>query len=80
MSFSKKNYILILVSIAFIILGFVLMMGGTPIDGVKFNPEVFSTRRIVVAPAVCLIGFFLMIYAIMAPGKSKELKNENPAK
>ena len=72
MNFSRKNYILIGVSVALIILGFLLMRGGGSVDGASFNPEIFSTRRIVVAPAVCLAGFLLMIYAIMArPGNSK---------
>ncbi|GAD04886.1 hypothetical protein PORCRE_583 [Porphyromonas crevioricanis JCM 15906] len=65
-----------LVSVLLIVLGFVLMSGGAPTDGVSFNPELFSTRRIVIAPIVCVAGFSLMAYAIMAkPSSDSSRKN-----
>ena len=76
MIFGKKNYVLMLASIALVAIGFILMMGGGSEDGISFNPAIFSARRIVVAPAVCLIGFVLMIYAIMRQSKKKEDKSE----
>lgn len=75
MIFGKKNYVLMLASIALVAIGFILMGGGSE-DGISFNPAIFSARRIVVAPAVCLIGFVLMIYAIMRQDKKKEDKSE----
>ncbi|MDY6122744.1 MAG: DUF3098 domain-containing protein [Porphyromonas sp.] len=72
MLYNKKNYLLMLASVLTIVLGFVLMSGGTPIDGASFNPELFSFRRIVLAPIVCLVGFGLMVYAIMAKPSSKK--------
>ncbi len=72
MLYSKKNYWLIAISVAIIILGFVLMSGGGSDDPQVFNPEIFSTRRIVVAPLMCLVGFLLMIYAIIAKPNSTE--------
>lgn len=70
MTYGKKNYILIGLSIAIIIVGFVLMSGGGSQDPNVFNPEIFSTRRIVVAPAVCLVGFLMMIVAILIKPQS----------
>ncbi|MDR1258850.1 MAG: DUF3098 domain-containing protein [Tannerellaceae bacterium] len=73
-AFGKENFILIAVSVVIIIIGFVLMSGGgIPEDGVSFNPEIFSMRRIVIAPVVTMTGFGLMIFAILK--NSKENKN-----
>lgn len=65
MTYGRKNYILIGLSIAIIVIGFALMSGGGSEDPNVFNREIFSTRRIVIAPAVCLVGFLLMIVAIL---------------
>jgi hypothetical protein len=62
-AFSKINYILVAISVVLIIVGFALM-AGTP-STTEFNPDVFSFRRITLAPIVCMIGFFGMIVAIM---------------
>jgi uncharacterized membrane protein len=71
-AFSKENFIIITISILIIIIGFVLMSGGgVPEDGVSFNPEVFSKRRIVVAPVITMIGFSLMIVGILWNRKQK---------
>ena len=76
MVFGKKNYILLAISVGIIILGLLLMSGGGSADSTEFTAEIFSTRRIVVAPIVTLVGFLLIIYAIMAkpksPNKSKD--------
>lgn len=66
---SKMNYILIAASLAVIIIGFFLM-GGEP-SGVEFNPDIFSTRRIVVGPMISLAGFVAMIFAILYKPKTK---------
>lgn len=63
--FSKINYYLMGGCLALIVLGFILMSGsGSTVDG-GFNPEIFSTRRIVVGPALSFIGFLLMAFAII---------------
>ena len=64
-TFGKDNFIWLGISIVFIIVGFVLMSGGSSPDGVSFNPEIFSKQRIVVAPIIIMIGYILMIYAIL---------------
>ena len=68
---NKINYILIAVAVAAIIIGFVLMT-GSPSTVTEYNPDIFSFRRITLAPIVCLIGFLLVIVGIMYKSKEKE--------
>jgi len=68
---NKINYILIAVAVALIIIGFVLMT-GSPSTATEYNPDIFSFRRITLAPIVCLIGFLLVIVGIMYRPKEKE--------
>ena len=63
MAFRKINYILLLVGVAAIILGFLLMVGDSSTTE-AYNPDIFSARRTKVAPMVCLAGFLFMIVAI----------------
>ena len=70
-AFGKENFILIAVAVAVIAIGFMLMSGSQ--DPTGFNPEIFSSRRIVVAPAVTVIGFVLMIFGILKNSKNKEV-------
>lgn len=69
---SSENYKLIVIGIAIIIIGFVLMSGGGSDDPNVFSKEVFSFRRITLAPLVVLFGFFFEIYAIMHKPRSKQ--------
>ena len=63
-AFGKENFIWIGISVLCIVLGFVLMSGGGSGD-YSFNPEIFSARRVVVAPVVTVAGFALMIFGIL---------------
>ena len=73
MLYSKKNYLLMGASLLLILIGFILMSGGQSEDPTAFSPEIFSSRRIVVAPIICLAGFILMIYAILVqPTRAKK--------
>jgi len=67
--FGKKNYIIMLIGIAFIILGFALMAGGGSDDPEVFNEAIYNFRRIRLAPTLVLIGLAIEIYAIMAKSK-----------
>lgn len=64
LAFGKGNFIALAVSIVIILIGFVLMSGGESTTE-KYDPSIFDTRRIVVAPIVTFIGFVSVIYAIM---------------
>lgn len=70
-AFDKTNFILLAVGMAVIILGFLLMSGPGSTEG-YFEPDIFSVRRVKVAPAVCLAGFVFMIYGILRKPKSIE--------
>jgi hypothetical protein len=63
--FDKVNYKILLVGLAIIALGFILMSGGGSEDPNVFNKEIFSFRRIRLAPTVVLIGFGITIYSIL---------------
>lgn len=70
--FERKNYKFMLIGIAVIVLGFILMTGGGSDDPNVFNPEIYSWRRIRLAPALILIGFGIEVYAILLnPYKKK---------
>jgi hypothetical protein len=62
--FDKINYKILLIGIAVIALGFILMSGGSD-DPTIFNEDVFSFRRIRLAPTTVLIGFGITVYAIL---------------
>lgn len=68
----KTNYIIMLVAVFLLFLGFVLMYGkGTE---VKFDPSIFDARRITVAPISIMIGFVTMIFGIMWKPKNHDKK------
>ncbi len=72
----KKNLMLIGIGFVIIVIGFLLMVGsGTPENG-SFNPEIFSYRRITIAPVVVLFGFLFEIFAIIWLPKSERKDNE----
>jgi hypothetical protein len=61
----KENYILLAIGFGIIVFGFFLMVGGKNTDPNVFSNEVYSWRRITLAPIVVLAGFVFEIYAIM---------------
>jgi hypothetical protein len=67
--FEKDNYIILIVGIAVITLGFLLMAGGGSEDPNVFNEEIFNFRRIRLAPTVVLIGFGITVYSILKKSK-----------
>ena len=68
MAFDKMNYILLAVGMAVVVLGFILMSGSGSTE-TSYDPDIFSARRIKVAPVVCLVGFVSMIYAVIRKPK-----------
>ncbi len=67
--FEKRNYIIMLVGLAFIALGFILMSGGGSDDPAVFNTDVYNFRRVRLAPTLVLIGFAIEVYAILVKPK-----------
>lgn len=69
--FAKINYQLLLAGLVIVIVGFLLMVGGGTDNPNEFNAEeLFSKRRITVAPVVVLAGYIFIIYAIMKKPKA----------
>jgi hypothetical protein len=69
--FDKENFKWMLIGVAVLILGFVLMAGGGSDDPNVFNKdEVYSTRRITIAPIIILLGLVIEIYAIFRQPKN----------
>lgn len=66
----KENYKLMAIGFVIIVVGFILMAGGGSDDPNVFNPDIFSFRRITLAPIILLFGFIFEIYAIMKKPKS----------
>lgn len=70
--FQKKNYTFLFIGLGFIALGFILMAGGGSDDPNVFNPEIYSFRRIRLAPTLVLIGLGIQVYAILLnPNKKR---------
>ena len=67
--FGKRNYMFMLIGIAFIAVGFILMAGGGSDDPNVFNPEIYNWRRIRLAPTLVIIGLGIEIYTILANPK-----------
>ncbi|MBQ6378949.1 MAG: DUF3098 domain-containing protein [Prevotella sp.] len=69
-AFDKTNFILLAVGMVIVVIGFLLMVGPNSTD-TTFEPDIFSARRIKVAPVVCLFGFVSMVYAVVRKPKEK---------
>lgn len=67
-----ENYKLLAIGFVIIIIGFLLMLGGKSDSPDKFNSDIFSFRRITLAPIVVLAGFIFEIWAIMKKPKNTD--------
>jgi NADH:ubiquinone oxidoreductase subunit 6 (subunit J) len=69
-SLDKQNYRLMVIGCVIVLIGFVLMMGGGSEDPNVFSREIFSPRRITVAPIVVMAGYIFIMYAILKKPKA----------
>lgn len=78
-AFDRTNFILLAIGFAIVIIGFILMSGAGSTEQ-TFDMDIFSFRRIKLAPVVCFVGFVSMIYAIIRKPKGNDadasLKNK----
>ena len=72
LAFGPINYILMVVGIVILAIGYYLLSGGGSDDPNTFNPDMFDDRRLVAAPILIVLGFAVEIFAIMYKGKKKE--------
>jgi len=63
--FERRNYLFMIIGLVVIAIGFILMSGGGSDDPQVFNPDIFSPRRIRLAPIIVIIGFAIEVYAIL---------------
>jgi len=65
LALGRSNYLWMLISVVTVVVGYLLMRGGASTDPNVFSEEIFSARRITVAPIVVLTGYGLMFYALL---------------
>ena len=65
----KENFKYIAIGVGIFVIGFMLMAGGKSLDPNVFNPEIFSFRRITLAPIIVVGGFAFIGWAIMKKPK-----------
>ncbi len=66
----RNNFICMIIAGVMIVAGFLLMLGGASTE-TEFNPDIFSTRRIVIGPAIAFLGFVMMAVAVCLMPKKK---------
>jgi hypothetical protein len=69
LAFGRENYRMLLIGLAFIVAGFVLMIGGGSDDPKVFNQAIFNFQRLTLAPLLILAGYVIEIFAIMKKPK-----------
>jgi len=69
--FNNRNYKIMLVGLAIIAFGFILMSGGGSDDPNVFSADIYSFRRIRLAPTLVLLGLGLQVYAILSTKQEK---------
>jgi hypothetical protein len=70
LAFGKENFMLLAISVVIILIGFVLLSGGKTTEETGFDPDIFNTRRLLVAPVIIMSGFGLIIYSILKKPKT----------
>jgi L-asparagine transporter-like permease len=69
---TKRNFIMMAIAGAMIVIGFLLMLGSSSTTE-AYNPDIFSTRRIVIGPLFAFLGFaFMGVAIILRPNKTKK--------
>ena len=63
--FERQNYVFFLVGLALLAVGYILMSGGGVDDPNEFSEEIFSARRITLAPLTVLLGYGVIFYSIL---------------
>ncbi|PKP01083.1 MAG: DUF3098 domain-containing protein [Bacteroidetes bacterium HGW-Bacteroidetes-6] len=71
-AFARKNYMLMLIGLGVILLGYILMMGGGSDDPNVFSEDLFNFQRLTLSPLLILGGFVIEIVAILYRPKKKE--------
>ena len=67
--FKKKNYQIMLLGLAFLVIGYILLAGGSSENPEVFNPNIFNARRLIWSPIFLVIGFGMQVVAILFRSK-----------
>ena len=70
-AFTKKNYIILFIGLAFISSGLILMIGGGAENPTEFSADIFDFQRLTLAPILLSVGFIIQIFAIMYKEKAR---------
>lgn len=70
--FRKTNYILMVLGVIVLFLGYILLSGGKAASDAEFNEAIFNTRRLIIAPTLMLLGLIIEVFAIMYHPKAKK--------
>jgi len=78
MALSRENFKYIIVGCVVVIVGFILMSGGGTEDPTKFNEEeLFSFRRITLAPFLVMLGYGVVLFGILKrPKKEASMESD----
>jgi hypothetical protein len=69
-AFGRENYMILLAGVVVVIIGYLLMIGGGSDDPKQFHEEeIFSPRRVTLAPVVIVLGFVVVLFGIMKKAK-----------
>lgn len=79
LAFDRVNYLLLAIGMVIVVIGFILMSGSGS-NETTYNADIFSNRRILVAPITCLFGFLFMIYGVMHKPKDNDQPTNNQEK
>lgn len=75
----KNNFVMMGIAALMIVVGFLLMLGGSSTEE-AFNPDIFSARRVVVGPTIAFLGFLFMGYGIIRkPTHVKKVTSDRDA-
>jgi hypothetical protein len=70
MPFGKWNYVILLVGIVVLAIGYILLSGGGSDDPAVFNDAIFDARRLKIAPVTLVIGFAIVLASILVKIKT----------
>jgi len=71
-AFGKVNFRFLLIGLGILVVGYLLLVGGGSEDPNIFNPEIFSFRRITLAPLVIILGYGMIFYSILKKHEDAE--------
>ena len=70
-NFGKRNYQMMIAGVVIILIGYILMSGGKSENPDIFSEDIFSTRRLTVAPLLIISGLVLEVFAILHKAKDE---------